>query len=235
MKTLLTRLGVLVLTFAIGVGCAALFYFGLDHLEVDQEIKPMEPVVDCQTSITFPGNSIPVSHLHVSKKGLFPVEIVGYNDRYAKHLRAMGEIYLPQQADGKDELYRFLWLRTFHHAIEVSIERTGAKYTLWSQELGGAAGYEPGQVVASLMRPLSPKEWCAFRRAIDTADFWNMPTEDNPLIGLDGSQWVIEGVREGRYHIVDRWTPTHGGYYELGKYLLALSGRSKESLGESFY
>ena len=38
----------------------------------------------------------------------------------------------------------------------------------------------------------------------------------NDQEGTDGSQWVIEGVRAGRYHVVDRWTPSKGVVRELG-------------------
>ncbi|MEO8659909.1 MAG: hypothetical protein ABI693_15675 [Bryobacteraceae bacterium] len=39
--------------------------------------------------------------------------------------------------------------------------------------------------------------------------FWEMPSHGN-LGGTDGAQWIVEDVSEGRYHIVDRWSPPVG-------------------------
>ena len=41
-------------------------------------------------------------------------------------------------------------------------------------------------------------------------------------VGLDGSQWILEGVRGGEYHVVDRWSPKDNSYSQLCKYLLRL-------------
>jgi hypothetical protein len=50
---------------------------------------------------------------------------------------------------------------------------------------------------------LTPEQLSAFRRAIDLFDFWYQP-EDVAPICVDGSAWVIEGVRHGRYHRMNR-------------------------------
>ena len=49
--------------------------------------------------------------------------------------------------------------------------------------------------------------------AFESANFWNLPTlpdADENALELDGAQWIIEGVRNGTYHIVDRWSPEAG-------------------------
>jgi len=53
--------------------------------------------------------------------------------------------------------------------------------------------------------------------------FWSMPTEERQL-GLDGSQWILEGVRRGEYHVVDRWSPQEGAYSDVCKHLIQLAG-----------
>jgi hypothetical protein len=42
-------------------------------------------------------------------------------------------------------------------------------------------------------------------------------------MGNDGSQWIIEGVRNGKYNVVDRWTPRDSAYQELGMFLINLT------------
>ena len=34
--------------------------------------------------------------------------------------------------------------------------------------------------------------------------------------GCDGSQWIIEGIKKGKYHVVDRWSPAKGAVHDLG-------------------
>ena len=41
--------------------------------------------------------------------------------------------------------------------------------------------------------------------------------------GLDGAQWIIEGLLNGNYHIVDRWSPEEGSIRAIGLHFLKLS------------
>ena len=48
-------------------------------------------------------------------------------------------------------------------------------------------------------------------------------------------EWILEGVSEGRYHAVDRWTPRDGDFREACIYLLELAGVETDTLGNDFY
>ena len=61
-----------------------------------------------------------------------------------------------------------------------------------------------------------------------------MPTDFGDM-GRDGSQWVLEGVRDNRYHIVDRWSPENSEYREACTYLLKLSGMDEDRLKRELY
>lgn len=37
---------------------------------------------------------------------------------------------------------------------------------------------------------------------------------------MDGAEWSIEGVKDGTYHVVTRWTPRQGPIYTLGRFFL---------------
>lgn len=45
-----------------------------------------------------------------------------------------------------------------------------------------------------------------FTDSLDRIQFWQMPTNAEQL-GLDGAEFVLEGVKDGRYHVVIRWCP----------------------------
>jgi len=56
--------------------------------------------------------------------------------------------------------------------------------------------------------------------------FWGLPCfEDHS--GFDGSQWIIEGVKGGKYPIADRWTPGKGPVHDLGVILAFTLARLK--------
>lgn len=53
---------------------------------------------------------------------------------------------------------------------------------------------------------------------------WTLPST-NDTFGFDGSQWIIEAVDHGAYHLVDRWTPEESSPVgRIGRELLYLSG-----------
>jgi hypothetical protein len=45
-----------------------------------------------------------------------------------------------------------------------------------------------------------------FFTLLDQANFWTTPTE-LPRIGNDGAEWIMEGVKDGKYRTVVRWCP----------------------------
>lgn len=124
-----------------------------------------------------------------------------------------------------DEVYRFLWLRSFHHAMAVRVSRVGEAYTLNAIVLSGAGGYEPGVPLRRVHRNLSASEWERVSQALRDLGFWTKsaePPPDEELVGMDGAQWIIEGRRE-RYRVVDRWNG-EDGVRQVGLLFLDLAG-----------
>jgi len=52
-------------------------------------------------------------------------------------------------------------------------------------------------------------------------------------MGNDGSEWIIEGVKNKKYHMVTRWTPS-GNFRSVGEYLISISRVSKKET-KNFY
>jgi hypothetical protein len=142
---------------------------------------------------------------------------------YSKYLRAMGEPSLScgPRADGY--AYRFLWLRSFHHPIAVRLEKVGPLITLDAVELDGTGGHAPGKIVKRTQRALSPDEESKFVAKLDQVGFWEM-RRDQDRFGSDGAQWILEGVDNGQYQVVQRWSPGPGAYREACILLLDLAG-----------
>jgi hypothetical protein len=130
-------------------------------------------------------------------------------DWYSKHLAAMQEPSIWQISRQKpaDEVYRFLYLRSFHHPISVRIavasDGTGL---LISKETNGRGGYQPGALIRNTAEKLTRNETQRFRDTLDHFGFWKLPTRGGPG-GCDGAEWIVEASKDGRYQLVDRWSP----------------------------
>ena len=131
---------------------------------------------------------------------------------YAVRLRALQEPSLFVLAANREaEAYRFLWLRSFHHPIAVRVDlQADGSWVLVTKVASGAGGYSPGTLTTNISRQLTTQEAQSFRSEVEGGGFWNAPNPVNDQTGTDGSDWIIEGVKAGRYHVIDRWSPTNG-------------------------
>jgi hypothetical protein len=152
---------------------------------------------------------------------------------YGKHLLALEERPL---CGSVQEVYRLTWLPTFHPSIVVRVERDSAGYQLRAKRESGAGGYAPGHLAVDASVRLTTAEVRELSRLLKVADFWSLPTRPAPddMQGLDGAQWVIEGLVSDRYHVVDRWSPMADGpdakFRRLAEWMLTRSGLASKSL-----
>lgn len=140
---------------------------------------------------------------------------------YSAQLKALNEPSLFALTKVNDaESYRFLWLRTFHHPVAIRLDRqVDGTWTLTTKVGSGAGGYKPGQLVTDKSRKLTAQEIQAFLAKVQGDQFWSAPNPVNDQAGTDGSQWIIEGAKAGKYHVVDRWMPKNGPARDLGMFL----------------
>jgi hypothetical protein len=127
---------------------------------------------------------------------------------YGKHLGVMKEPSLFELRSEKDLcIYRFLWLRTFHNPIAVRlIVNNDGSGQLISSVLSGAGGFDPGDIAETIEKVVSAENVQSFELALSRLGFWDLHFTEEAK-GLDGASWIIEGVKDGKYHLVDRWCP----------------------------
>ena len=245
MERYFLRLTILVMTFSVGIGACIFYYFNVLPEIAKPEIKTVEKQEVCFSDDlkNFPGLAKEIDEIKKGKSDFFPKSLFGNNlpvkdsqaGWYAKHLTAMGEKSLLDDSIEAKEVYRFLWLRSFHHPVFVRVERYGRyKTEIFTKELNGAGGYEPGKSWRSGKFSISEEEWEEFSRLLEKADYWKMSSE-NEDFGNDGAQWILEGVKDLRYHVVDRWSPREGAYREACVYLLKISGVDVDKLKDDLY
>ena len=144
---------------------------------------------------------------------------------FSGHLRAMDEpsLWATSRDDRDAAAYRFLWLPTWGRPVSVRIERLGDGATLTLVQLDGSGGYDPGEIAVDKDVPLTIKQWDHLNALVGRAGFWDMPSCIDRR-GCDGEEMVVEGIEQGGYHVVERWTPEPGAYRELCRGMLDLSG-----------
>src|SRR5262249_10845266 len=87
---------------------------------------------------------------------------------------------------------------------------------LTTKMTSGAGGYAPGKLIQNDAWTLTKEQTDWFLELIEKNSFWKLPAKDETRMGCDGAQWIVEGVKNGKYHLVDRWTPENGEVRAIG-------------------
>lgn len=159
----------------------------------------------------------------------FPAGAFGHGDPgmdafvagwYAQHLRALKEPSISSLSDPAAEVYRFTLLPTFHHplCVRITVAADGSA-TATAKRLTGKGGYEPGDLDFERTHSVNKRQVDTLRTIVAARKFWELPTE-LPRTGNDGTEWIFEARRGGRYHVVTRWSPDGGDYKRLCLQLL---------------
>ena len=145
------------------------------------------------------------------------------------HLSAMKEPSLARFAekDHSATVYRFLWLPSFHNPISVRFVKSDDGAVLYAVRLNGKGGYEPGNIIRRKSVKLSLAHWKRIASHLEKAKFWTLPTDKPPPFGviiMDGDMLIVEGVNDGKYHVVRRHSPSGGDFVDLCRAMLFMSG-----------
>lgn len=147
------------------------------------------------------------------------------NSWYSKSLFTLREPVIYNSKSNR-EVYRFTWLRSFDNPISIRIEKHKEKITFFSKVANGAGGYNPGKLIIDTCFNISINDWTELNKRIDDAAFWTMSTESKERPGLDGAEWIIEALKDNKYHMVIRWSPFTNdqvNFRNIGEYLISVS------------
>lgn len=86
------------------------------------------------------------------------------------------------------------------------------------------------RTVRSEQRSLSVDEVNHWLSLLEAVDFWKMSTFDEEM-GVDGATWLLEGVRDGKHHVVERWSPRRRDAYRRACMYLLSKVRGSETRG----
>jgi hypothetical protein len=146
------------------------------------------------------------------------------NRWYSSHLLAMNEPKLSNESQATNEnIIRFLWLRTFHEPVSIRLNSNETGYRMVAKSLTGKGGCEPGTMAELNVIDLNNSQILTLEAILSECKFYEEDTTDKSM-GKDGSQWIVELQMNGKYHVVDRWSPEpEECLYTLGKFLIQAS------------
>jgi hypothetical protein len=191
----------------------------------------------------FPGLSLKINDIHTTPESYFPEHSFSadpqssdlIDNQYAKRLTSLNEPSLLQLSNAGGFHLRFLWLRSFHAPVVISLQQAGDQYTLTVKQLRGKDAIDSDDLAVDRTRYLTKDELATFSQLFGNVCFWNMPSISAEPLSEDGAWWIVESVWEGRYHIVSRQSPEDGPYRQICLYLLKLSNlESVSSPGEVY-
>ena len=107
---------------------------------------------------------------------------------------------------------RLVYDRSFFDPVLVRLSCENGKWFLVAKRLTGGV-HIPIHLDLDKRVPVPESLVNGLKKRLDQIGFWSMPT-DSADRGLDGADWVLEARLEGRYHVVDRWSPKDNDEYK---------------------
>jgi hypothetical protein len=170
----------------------------------------------------------------------FPVSTNGFpsnavspfcNGWYSAHLRRMQEPSLLQATNRTDiAAYRFTYLPTWGRPFAVRTVVTTNQVYLRTVRLTGDGGYDPGHIGHTTDCVLSNGLPRGLSKLIEET-IWNTSFQPVTDRGCDGSEWILEGVRNGKYRLFTMWSPDAYSTNTQGKQFVRLCSGLAEMSG----
>ncbi len=107
---------------------------------------------------------------------------------------------------------RFFWIRTFHKPVSIRVFKDAGGPKIRAVRCSGKGGYDWGSIEWDKTLSISDEQWRSFVDQIKNPDVCaplrDLDNEDKmKLMGLDGSQWVIESKIDGKLTYAMVWSP----------------------------
>jgi len=174
-----------------------------------------------------------------AEKPLFPSRVLGppmvgdlLEDWFSKHLHSMDETAIyPFEEEREAHKYRLLILPSFDEPICIHLDLSASPPEIHSKTTDGQGGGDPGVLNSSNRHELSGDQVEKLLAAFDSADFWGQTYWKAPprKAVLDGTRWVLEGVRLEHYHLVHRHEAEAEEMQSICDMIVSLAGISEEA------
>ncbi len=147
-----------------------------------------------------------------------------YTDRLNMVLIMLGEPSIATLPQSDIETYRVTFDDAFFPPTAIRLEKNQRGVFVLYKELKRNKKFV---LPDGVLLQLSTEHFAFFSNLLDKSGFWEMPVRSSRL-GLDGEVVTVEGWKDGKYHVVQRWNPSRGYIRRAYEYLEAISEISRE-------
>lgn len=138
------------------------------------------------------------------------------NKWYSKHLNSLKEVSLFDKKNENLKIIRYTNLGTWSNPFVYKIELQNDQTILTYSQSDGLGGYQTGKIIKEYTKKISVEKWNKLISKANDINFWNMDTHD-PNIILDGEEWILEILIDGKYHLVTRNSPENNNDQEFAE------------------
>jgi hypothetical protein len=143
---------------------------------------------------------------------------------YASELRQLREPSLLERKNRRGySVYRFLLIPSFSPSLVIRLVVNPNGTGMLAAKLRTNGWGDDENAPREQTLPVSSEQVNEFLNLLHEADFWSLPTAKSGY-GFDAEEWLLEGKRNGKYHVVDRWSGSmEATYSRVCNYLQELS------------
>ena len=144
------------------------------------------------------------------------------NEWYSKHLKSLKETIIYKMKNENLKILRFTHLGTWSNPYSYTFENRNGQIKATFNKTKGLGGYQAGRRISHKEKTIQNEKWNQIVKNIESVNFWKIQTHDPNMI-LDGEEWILEVLIDGKYHFVTRNSPTNYGgkeYAELCKLII---------------
>ncbi len=106
------------------------------------------------------------------------------------------------QHDPGAEAYRLLWLRESDRPASIRfVKKPGGTGWFYRRMTSGQGASQPGRLTEYGMSWSWKSRSEAFLNTVANAGFWNLPAPVDTVPAVCGSHWILEGIKNGKYHV----------------------------------
>ena len=130
------------------------------------------------------------------------------DDEYGRHLEAMREpsLWELSKKDKSIEVYRVLRLHPRQHPVCIRIVKKGDSINLRLVVLDGVRVDHPGLIAIDNSIVVDANQRTELVHWIEPSRMWELGKDRDRVELIDNNRVLLEGLKGGRYHPVERWT-----------------------------
>jgi len=106
----------------------------------------------------------------------------------------------------------------------VRIERRGESVILRFVVLDGVRDDGPSVIAVDRQRKLTLDQWDELVRRVVKSGFWSLGKDKDVVDLLDVDRDVVEGLKDGQHHVIERYSQNRYECSDLWDYMLELTG-----------